>query len=200
MPANDLDRQLSFLREIDQLKGVVRQSPLLDGSRKENSAEHSWHVAMYAMLLHKYAAAPVDASRVIQMLLIHDIVEVDAGDHPLHLSGPGSRQADLESQAAERLFGLLPAEQKREMFALWCEFEAGESDDAKFAKALDRFQPLVANVVSGGGTWAINGVTLEQVRVRYGTTIQRGAPELWKLCEQWIGEYFSGGKESQPSD
>lgn len=196
----DLDRQLNFLREIDQLKGVVRQSPLLDRSRKENSAEHSWHVALYAMLLHKYAAAPVDASRVIQMLLIHDIVEVDAGDHPLHLSGPGSRQTDLESQAAERLFGLLPAEQKGEMLELWCEFEAGESDDAKFAKALDRFQPLVANVVTGGGTWAQNGVTLEQVRARYGTTIQRGAPELWRLCEQWIEEYFSAGKDAQQSD
>ena len=198
MPAADLDRQLSFLREIDQLKGVVRQSPLLDRSRRENSAEHSWHVALYAMLLHKYAAAPVDASRVIRMLLIHDIVEVDAGDHPLHLSGPDSQQAGLESQAAERLFGLLPAEQKGEMLELWREFEAGESDDAKFAKALDRFQPLVANVVTGGGTWAVNGVTLEQVKVRYGTTIQRGAPELWKLCEPWIGEYFSREKESHP--
>jgi putative hydrolase of HD superfamily len=200
MSSAALIQQLEFLREIDQLKGVVRQSPLLDRSRKENSAEHSWHVAMYAMLLHKYAAAPVDASRVIQMLLIHDIVEVDAGDHPLHLSGPDSRQADLESLAAERLFGLLPAEQKSEMLELWREFEAGESDDAKFAKALDRFQPLVANVVTGGGTWAQNGVTLEQVRLRYGTTIQHGAPKLWRLCEQWIGEYFSGGKESQPGD
>lgn len=200
MSSDDLDRQLSFLREIDQLKNVVRQSPLLDRSRKENSAEHSWHVAMYAMLLHKYAGAPVDVSRVIQMLLIHDIVEVDAGDHPLHLSGPDSPQCELESRAAERLFGLLPAGQKSEMLELWREFETGESDDAKFAKALDRFQPLVANVVTGGGTWAVNGVTLEQVRVRYGTTIQRGAPELWKLCEQWIEEYFSRGGESKLSD
>ncbi|WP_428306349.1 HD domain-containing protein [Lacipirellula sp.] len=200
MSSDDLDRQLSFLREIDQLKGVFRQSPLLDRSRRENSAEHSWHVAMYAMLLYKYAAALVDASRVIQMLLIHDIVEVDAGDHPLHLSGPDSRQAELESQAAERLFGLLPAEQKGEMLELWREFEAGESDDAKFAKALDRFQPLVANVVTGGGTWAQNRVTLEQVRVRYGTTIQRGAPELWKLCERWIEEYFSRAGEAERSD
>lgn len=190
MLSADLDRQLGFLREIDQLKGVIRQSPLLNRSRRENSAEHSWHVAMYAMLLHQYAAAPVDASRVIQMLLIHDIVEVDAGDHPLHISGGSSRQAELESQAAERLFRLLPTDQKAEMLALWREFEAGESDDAKFAKALDRFQPLVANVVSDGGTWAENGVTLEQVRVRYGTTIQRGAPELWRLCERWIEEYF----------
>ena len=191
MPSDDLDRQLSFLREIDQLKSVIRQSPLLDRSRKENSAEHSWHVAMYAMLLHRYAAEPVDVARVIQMLLIHDIVEVDAGDHPLHASGGSSRQAELESQAAERLFGLLPAEQKGEMLALWREFEAGESDDAKFAKALDRFQPLVANVVSGGGTWTQSGVTLKQVMERYGTTIQRGAPELWRLCERWIEEYFS---------
>ncbi len=200
MPSEDLDRQLNFLREIDQLKSVIRQSPLLDRSRQENSAEHSWHVAMYAMLLHKYAAAPVDASRVIRMLLMHDIVEVDAGDHPLHVSGGSSRQVELESQAAERLFGLLPAEQKGELLALWREFEAGESDDAKFAKALDRFQPLVANVVTGGGTWAHNAVTLEQVRVRYGTTIQRGAPELWRLCEQWIEEYFSRQGSAENGD
>lgn len=200
MSSDDLHRQLSFLREIDQLKGVIRQSPLLDRSRKENSAEHSWHVALYAMLLHKYAAAPVDVSRVVQMLLVHDIVEVDAGDHPLHLSGPDSQQTDLELQAAERLFGLLPAEQKSEMLALWGEFEAGESDDAKFAKGLDRLQPLVANIVTGGGTWAENGVTLEQVKVRYGTTIQRGAPELWRLCEPWIEEYFSRGGGPEESD
>jgi len=129
--------------------------------------------------------------RVIQMLLIHDIVEVDAGDHPLHVSGGSSRQAELESQAAERLFGLLPAEQKGEMLALWREFEAGESDDAKFAKALDRFQPLVANVITGGGTWVENNVSLDQVRARYGPTIRLGAPELWSLCEQWVAKAFS---------
>lgn len=195
MPLEVLERQLNFLREIDQLKGVVRQSPLLDRSRRENAAEHSWHVAMYALLLREYAAAPVDVARVIQMLLIHDIVEVDAGDHPLHLSASSTRQAELEMEAAHRLFGLLPAQQNAEMLALWREFEAGESDDAKYAKALDRFQPLVANVVSGGGTWAENNVSLEQVKARYGPTIRRGAPELWSLCEQWVAEVFSRPQE-----
>lgn len=191
MPLEALERQLNFLREIDQLKGVIRQSPLLDRSRRENAAEHSWHVAMYALLLREYAASPVDVTRVVQMLLIHDIVEVDAGDHPLHLSASDARQAELEKAAAERLFGLLPEQQHAEMLALWREFEASESDDAKFAKALDRFQPLVANVVNGGGTWVENNVSMEQVRERYGPTIRLGAPELWRLCEQWIAELFS---------
>src|SRR5690349_11739578 len=145
MALESLERQLNFLREIDQLKGVVRQSPLLDGSRRENAAEHSWHLAMYALVLRAYAAAPVDVGRVVQMLLVHDIVEVDAGDHPLHVASTGSNQAELEAKAAERLFGLLPAEQHAELLTLWREFEAAESDDAKFAKALDRFQPLVTN-------------------------------------------------------
>lgn len=195
MPFEALERQLNFLREIDQLKGVVRQSPLLDGSRRENSAEHSWHLAMYALVLRGYAAAPVDVARVIQMLLVHDIVEVDAGDHPLHVASTGSNQADLEAKAAERLFGLLPAEQQAELLALWREFEAGESDDAKFAKALDRFQPVVANIVNGGGTWTENNVSLERARERYGPTIRRGAPELWSLCEQWVVELFSRPKD-----
>jgi putative hydrolase of HD superfamily len=149
---------------------------------------------MYALVLQQYAAAPVDAARVIQMLLIHDIVEVDAGDHPLHLSASRTSQAELEIAAAQRLFGLLPELQHAELLALWREFESGESDDAKFAKALDRFQPLVANVVNGGGTWAENNVSLEQVRERYGPTIRRGAPVLWDLCEGWIAELLSRPK------
>src|SRR5262245_45883259 len=142
MPPSSLNQQFAFLREIDRLKSVVRQSPLLDLSRKENSAEHSWHLALYALLLHEYAVEPVNPERGIQMLLIHDIVEVDVGDTPIHQLSSGASQAELEEGAAVRLFGMIPGEQGAGLLALWREFELAQSDDAKFAKALDRVQPL----------------------------------------------------------
>lgn len=186
-----LEKQLSFLKEIDRLKTVVRQSPLLDRSRKENSAEHSWHLAMYALLLSEYACGPVNTSRVIQMLLLHDVVEIDVGDFPIHGGTSRELQAEQESKAAARLFGLLPQQQGSELLSLWQEFERAETEDAKFAKALDRFQPLLINVFTGGGTWTENGVSLEQVFSRYGPVIQRGAPQLWSVCEQWVKRHFA---------
>lgn len=191
MPLTRLQQQLVFLREIDRLKSIVRQSPLLDGSRRENSAEHGWHLAMYAMLLADYAAAPINPLRVLRMLLIHDIVEIDAGDHPLHAGGDPALQQAKEMAAAQRLFGLLPADQGEALHALWCEFEQGDSDDARFAKALDRLQPLLVNVYAGGGTWAENGVSLPQVLSRYGPVIQRGAPALWAACEPLVQQHFA---------
>lgn len=195
MPHDDLTQQLAFLREIDGLKSVVRQSPLLDRSRKENSAEHSWHLAMYAMLLHEHAQGTVDRERVMQMLLIHDIVEVDVGDTPIH-GGGGAAQAEVEDAAAERLFGLLPGDLGNRMLALWREFERGESDDAKFAKAVDRVQPLLVNLHTDGGTWRENGVTLEQVLARYGPVISRGSPSLWAACEPWVRQHFAAQASS----
>lgn len=192
MPSTALERQLVFLREIDRLKSVVRQSPLLDKSRKENSAEHSWHLAMYALLLNEYASGPVDINRVIKMLLLHDVVEIDVGDFPIHGGSSSELQTEQESRAAARLFGLLPQDQGSELLALWQEFERAETGDAKFAKALDRFQPLFVNVFTGGGTWTENGVSLEQVFSRYGPVIKRGAPLLWTVCEQWVGQHFAG--------
>lgn len=186
-----LEKQLNFLREIDRLKTVVRQSPLLDKSRKENSAEHSWHLAMYALLLSEYACGPVDSNRVMQMLLVHDIVEIDVGDFPIHGGSSAEVQAEQEANAAVRLFGLLPQPQGNQLLALWQEFERGETEDAKFAKALDRFQPLLINIYTGGGTWTENGVSSEQVFSRYGPVIQRGAPQLWAACEQWVTQHFA---------
>lgn len=191
MQSTTLEKQLNFLREIDRLKSVVRQSPLLDKSRKENSAEHSWHLAMYALLLGEYASGPVDTNRVLRMLLIHDIVEIDVGDFPIHGGSSPELQAEQEAVAAARLFGLLPQPQGDELLALWQEFERAESEDAQFAKALDRFQPLLINVVTGGGTWTENGVSLEQVLSRYGPVIRRGAPQLWAVCEEWVKQHFS---------
>ena len=130
MSADSLASRLAFLREIDGLKSVVRQSPLLDRSRRENSAEHSWHLALYALVLHDLAAGPVDASRVIRMLLVHDIVEVDAGDTPFHAGVPPREQAEREQAAAERIFGILPRPEGEELLALWREFEAADTADA----------------------------------------------------------------------
>jgi putative hydrolases of HD superfamily len=191
---NTLSQQLTFLREIDRLKTIVRQSPLLDRSRKENSAEHSWHLAMYAWLLQEYASEQVNVGRVIQMLLLHDVVEIDAGDTPLHSGESQAEQAALETKAAVRLFGLLPETQRDDLMALWLEFENAATSDAKFAKALDRFQPLLINVFTQGGTWAENHVAYEQVIERYGPAIKNGAPRLWSVCEQWVAEHF--GKDS----
>lgn len=191
MQSTTLEKQLSFLREIDRLKSVVRQSPLLDKSRKENSAEHSWHLAMYALILNEYACGSVNTDRVIRMLLLHDVVEIDVGDFPIHGGSSSQLQAEQESRAAARLFGLLPPQQGNEFLSLWQEFERAETEDAKFAKALDRFQPLLINIFTGGGTWAESGVSLEQVLARYGPAIQRGAPQLWAVCEQWVARHFS---------
>jgi putative hydrolase of HD superfamily len=191
MNLKHLEKQLGFLREIDRLKSVVRQSPLLDRSRKENSAEHSWHLAMYSLILNEYACGPVDTNRVIQMLLLHDIVEIDVGDFPIHGGSSSELQAEREAKAAARLFGLLPQQQGNDFVALWQEFEHAETEDAKFAKALDRFQPLLVNVFTGGGTWTENSVSLEQVISRYGPVIKRGAPLLWTVCEQWVTRHFA---------
>lgn len=192
MSSQALQQQLTFLREIDRLKTVIRQSPLLDRSRRENSAEHSWHLALYALVLQDQAAGTVNIHRVLQMLLLHDVVEVDVGDTPIHGGASAEVQSAQESRAAERLFGLLPQPQGGALLALWQEFEAAETEDAQFAKALDRFQPLLVNVFTGGGTWAENGVTLQQVVERYGPTIRRGAPGLWAVCEEWIAAHFGG--------
>jgi putative hydrolase of HD superfamily len=144
---------------------------------------------MYAWLLADYAAPGVDVSRVMKMLLIHDIVEVDAGDSPIH-GAFDAAQAEKEQRAARRLFGLLPANQCDELIDLWREFEAAQSSDAQFAKALDRFQPLLVNICTGGGTWVDGGVSYEQVLQRYGPTIGRGAPALWELAKEWVAAHF----------
>lgn len=198
MSLNALQDRLSFLREIDRLKSVVRQSPLLDKSRNENSAEHSWHLGLYALVLAEYANGTVDINRVTKMLLLHDIVEIDVGDYPIHGGSSPELQAEQEGQAAARIFGLLPSQQGDAFLSLWQEFERAESEDAKFAKALDRFQPLLINVFTDGGTWNQNGVSMEQVFSRYGPAIKRGAPALWDVCEEWVTQHFSNRTTATP--
>lgn len=188
-----LDAQMAFLNEIDKLKLVNRATLLCDGSRVENSAEHSWHIALYALILAEHAPQPIDITRVIKMLLLHDIVEIDAGDNPIHGEIDHSAVAIAEEKAADRIFGLLPADQGGELSSIWDEFEAAESDEAKFAKALDRFQPPNLNLASGGESWRTHNATLDKVETRVGTPIQRGAPALWHWIAPRIRAFFAAG-------
>ena len=186
-----LQDQIQFLAAIDRLKHVVRQSPVSGLSRKENSAEHSWHVAMYAAVLAESVRPDADVARVVKMLLIHDIVEIEAGDTPIHGDVTAlADQAERELFAAESLFGMLPVSQGEQFLSLWKEFERGESADAQLAKAMDRLQPLIQNVMAGGGTWTDNNVSRDQVFERYGPTISDGSSELWDYAKSLVESHF----------
>ncbi len=186
-----LTAQLAFLHEADSLKTVLRGTPIHDGSRRENSAEHSWHIMLYALTLAEHATREIDIARVLKMLLLHDIVEIDAGDNPIHGDHDPAEMEAAEQAAADRLFGLLPPDQATEYRALWDEFEAAESDDAIFAKSLDRIQPVVANLQSGGGTWSEYNVTYQQLETRVGVKAKRGAPTVWAHIEHHIRAWFT---------
>ncbi len=192
MSDSRLSQQIQFIVEIDKLKGVLRQTLLTDSSRRENSAEHSWHLAMMAMLLSEYAPAPVNVLQVIKMLLIHDLVEIDAGDTFCYDVQGNLGKAEREKQAAARLFGQLPVEQGIELRSLWEEFEAQQTAEAQFATALDRLQPLLHNQQTAGGTWRIHGITLDKVIERM-KPIKTGAPQLWTLVEQVLEESVKAG-------
>jgi putative hydrolase of HD superfamily len=193
-PAGDLAARLAFLAEADRLKTVLRASTLTDASRRENSAEHSWHLALYALVMAPVAGPGVDIGRVIRMLILHDLVEIDTGDVPIHSAGGtahhGAAQATAEAAAAARIFGLLPAGQGQAFHDLWSEFEANETADAVFAKSLDRAQPVMQNIASGGGTWVEYDVTYVQLVERVGLRIQRGAPMLWTWLDARAQAFF----------
>lgn len=189
-----LEAQFAFLNEADHLKSVLRATTLCDGSRRENSGEHSWHLALYAMVLADQAAPGVDINRVIRMLILHDLVEIDTGDVPIH-SANGTAHASVvtlaaEAKAADRIFGLLPRDLRDDLRALWQEFEAAETPDAIFAKSLDRVQPVMQNIASGGGTWITYNVTFDQLESRVGTKIARGAPRLWEWVKLRAAAFF----------
>ena len=197
MPEGTDDRlaaQFAFLNEADRLKSVLRATTLADGSRRENSAEHSWHIALYAMVLADHAAPGVDPVRVLQMLVLHDLVEIDVGDVPIHSANGQAHGSEAtlaaEAAAARRLFGLLPPDLAGAFHALWQEFETAETPDAIFAKSLDRVQPVMANLLSGGGTWKEYSVTLDQLDSRVGTRIARGAPGVWTWVRNQILPVF----------
>ena len=189
-----LDQQFAFLNEADKLKSVLRATTLCDGSRRENSGEHSWHLALYAMILADQAAPGVDINRVIKMLILHDLVEIDVGDVPIHSAGGtahGSIEtARAEARAADRIFGLLPSDLRYDLRGLWDEFETATTPDAIFAKSLDRVQPVMHNLASGGGTWVEYNVTAEQLEARVGVKIAKGAPGLWDWIQGKTRAFF----------
>ncbi|MFV1442294.1 MULTISPECIES: HD domain-containing protein [unclassified Phaeobacter] len=193
-PQDALTAPLSFLNEVDGLKTVLRATTLADGSRRENSAEHSWHIMLYAWVLAQHSHAPVDMARVLQMLMLHDIVEIDAGDVPIHATLSEAEQAAIaanEQAAAERIFGLLPAAQGEVFHRIWTEFEAAESPEAIYAKAIDRVQPVLLNLMSGGGSWRAYNVTLEQLEARVGHKVARGAPAVWDHVRAAVAPWFA---------
>lgn len=194
MPDNDrLSRQIRFLLEIDKLKRVLRQTWHLDQSRKENDAEHSWHVAVMAVLLAEYAAEPgLDLAHVVKMILLHDLVEIDAGDTFAYDDVAARDKPEREQAAADRLFGLLPADQAAEFRQLWEEFEARRTPEARYAAGLDRLQPLLHNYHTQGRTWREHGVTAEQVLAR-NRHMSEGAPQLWQFAEDLIRDAVRKG-------
>jgi putative hydrolase of HD superfamily len=186
-----IDDQLAFLTEADKLKSTLRATMLCDGSRHENSGEHSWHIALYAMVMAEHATRSVNIDRVIKMLLIHDLVEIDAGDNPIHGDHDPVEMEAIEQAAATRIFGLLPNDQAQAFRALWDEFEAAQTDDAVFAKSIDRVQPVVANLETGGRSWVDYNVTRKQVETRVGVKVQKGAPAIWAALKTHIDAWFA---------
>jgi putative hydrolase of HD superfamily len=187
-----LNQQMQFIIEIDRLKQILRQSLITGGSRRENSAEHSWHLAMMASVLAEYALPGADLLRTLQMLLLHDLVEIDAGDTFCYDLQANQDKAEREAQAADRIFGLLPSDLGQEMRSLWDEFEARETPSAKFAAALDRIEPMLLNQHTQGGTWKQHGITQDRVLQRM-QPVAEGAPELWGFVEQVIEDCVAAG-------
>ncbi|HCE1828641.1 TPA: HD domain-containing protein [Vibrio parahaemolyticus] len=188
-----LEKQLALLIELDKLKSVLRRTRVKSAEgRLENSGEHSWHVALMAVLMEEHANAPVDICRVMKMLLIHDVVEIDAGDTFVYDTAATKEQAEKETKAAERLFGMLPIDQGQELLALWQEFEAAQSDDAKYAKALDRLIPMLLNYHNNGQSWKENSVTREQA-LTINKRIEFGSVTLWDKAKELIEEATEKG-------
>jgi putative hydrolase of HD superfamily len=194
MPSNlRLQQQIQFLVEIDKLKQVLRRTWLMDQSRYENDAEHSWHIAVAAMLFVEYAHDPnVDVLRVIKMLLVHDLVEIDAGDTYAYDEKACLGQPERERKAAERIFALLPPDQAAEFRGLWEEFEARQTAEARYAAALDRFQPLVHNYLTNGRAWRDHAVTSGRVFDRNRPVVD-GAPLLGQYAEDLIRDAVAKG-------
>jgi putative hydrolase of HD superfamily len=193
-----LDRQVSFVLEADRLKTVLRQSTLTDRSRRENSAEHSWHLALMALVLGEHAPPGTDLGKVMAMLVLHDLVEIDAGDLFQYAAQPQqARQAAAERAAADRLFPILPPPQAASLRALWDEFEERATAEARFARALDRLQPMLINMVTEGGTWAAHDVTADQVLGRV-ALIDDGSPSLGAYARDMIDSALDRGILAPP--
>jgi putative hydrolases of HD superfamily len=197
-PMEPLDSQIAFLLEADRLKTVLRQSTLTDGSRRENSAEHSWHLALMALVLAGHAPPGTDLGRVLAMVVLHDLVEIDAGDLSVYAGeADQARQRQAEREAADRLFPLLPSTQAAALRALWDEFEERATPEAKFARALDRLQPMLINMVTGGGTWRSSGVTATEALARV-ALVEDGSPSLGAYARDMIETAVNRGILAPP--
>lgn len=185
----NLERQIQFITEIDKLKKVFRKTCLFNSERNENDAEHSWHLAMMAIVLAEHANEEVNISKVIKMLLIHDIVEIDSGDIFLFDANQSHDNTEEELKAAKRIFGLLPEEQAEELISLWLEFEKAQTNDAKFAKAIDRLAPMMQNATNNGGTWREFNVPKEAV-IEKKKRINEGSEDLWEYAQKLMATYY----------
>jgi putative hydrolase of HD superfamily len=191
--SKEIELRLGFVQEVDKLKQIMRRSHLFDGSRLENTAEHSWHIALMAIVFAPHACAGVNLERVLGMLLVHDLVEIDAGDtFAFDIEGMKSK-VQREQVAADRIFGLLPSDTGNYLRGLFDEFESADSAEANFARALDRLAPLLANKNNQGGTWKAHQICEAQVRARM-DPIRIGIPALWPFVEQVIGVAMSRGE------
>jgi len=188
----DLAARLGFIYELDRLKSVLRQNVIADGSRNENSAEHSWHLAMTALAMAPYAKEPIDLTQVMKTLLVHDIVEIDAGDVDIFDTAGRADNEAAEQRAAERIFALLPEPDGSELRRLWDDYEAQSSADARFAYACDRLQPFMLNLAVGGRTWAARGVTATQVK-QINSRIADGLTHVWPTAEMILDKAVSDG-------
>jgi putative hydrolase of HD superfamily len=191
--ANDrLERQIAFLLEADKLKSIQRQTPLVDNSRQENSAEHSWHLALGALALAEFAPAGTDVLHAMRLAIVHDLVEIDAGDTFAYDLAHHETKAERELAAAERIFGLLPVDQEVQFREWWNEFEAQQTPSSRYANAIDRLQPLLLNMHSGGGSWSAHRVSRSQVLHRM-TPIQLWMPEAWPFVLDIIDRACAAG-------
>lgn len=192
MISDNLLKQIAFIKEIDKVKYIQRKTKLFNSDRNENDAEHSWHLAIMAVVLAEHSNENIDVLKVVKMLLIHDIVEIDAGDTFIYDTQKNHTNTDEERLAANRIFGLLPKAQAEELIEIWEEFEAGETKEAKFAKSMDRLEPLLQNTSNNGGTWAEFGVDYNKVYNKK-KVIKDGSEVIWNYAENLINESVEKG-------
>ncbi|MGY4539510.1 putative hydrolase of HD superfamily [Mucilaginibacter sp. UYNi724] len=192
MDSKNILKQIAFIHEIDKVKYILRKTKLFNSDRNENDAEHSWHLAIMSIILAEYANEPVDILKVVKMLLVHDVVEVDAGDVFLYDTAISHSNTAEERKAATRIFGLLPTDQANDLISIWEEFEVGATMEAKFARAMDRLEPLLQNVSNAGGTW-------KEFDVRYNSVIDKkavialGSEHLWEFAKGLIDASVESG-------
>ncbi len=192
MQHDSLVKQVNFIKEIDKLKYIQRKTKLFNSDRPENDAEHSWHLAMMTIVLAEHADEPIDVLKVLKMVLIHDIVEIDAGDTFIYDTLKSHTNTDEELLAAKRIFGLLPTEQAEEFIAVWMEFEEGFTAEAKFARSMDRFEPLLQNTSNNGGTWTEFNVPYQKVYDKK-KAIKAGSAVIWDYAENLLNESVDKG-------